>query len=309
MSHEAAVKQAYVLGSPIEHSLSPQLHRIAYRFLDVDMGYERLETTVEDLPLRFAPQMTAEDLGGYSVTMPLKEAIFNYVDVVSPFAMQVGAINTVYWTTQRDGQRFSQGHNTDVAGILNALDSVQPQAVAPLPRAIIGGGSTATSALVALKVLGSHTVDVYVRNTNRTHTLLQTAAMLKMTVNVRNLADFVHHAQGYTTVICTLPAHAADTFASHLSQPIQGTLLDVSYNPWPSTLAHQWEKAGGAVVSGLFMLLYQAVDQVKLFNGYLPSHRFDQESELINSMAAAIGLENRDYVPQFVIDPQHTLND
>lgn len=309
MSHEAAVKQAYVLGSPIEHSLSPQLHRIAYRFLDVDMGYERLETTVEDLPLRFAPQMTAEDLGGYSVTMPLKEAIFDYVDVVSPFAMQVGAINTVYWTTQSDGQRFSQGHNTDVAGILNALDSVQPQAVAPLPRAIIGGGSTATSALVALKVLGSHTVDVYVRNPHKTQTLLQTAGMLNMTVNVRNLADFVHHAEGYTTVICTLPAHAADTFASQLSQPIQGTLLDVSYNPWPSILAHQWEKAGGAVVSGLFMLLYQAVDQVKLFNGYLPSNRFDQESELINSMAAAIGLENRDYVPQFVIDPQHTLND
>ena len=98
-------------------------------------------------------------------------------------------------------------------------------------------------------------------------------------------------------MVSTLPAHAADEWASRLSvlkgasathRPV---LLDVAYNPWPSVLASAWEASGGAVVSGLEMLLYQAVEQVLLFTG-----RELQPAELlglINTMCAAVDLAPR----------------
>jgi shikimate dehydrogenase len=66
-------------------------------------------------------------------------------------------------------------------------------------------------------------------------------------------------------------------------------LLDVAYDPWPSALAAAWERAGGVVVHGLEMLLYQAIEQVRLFlpeAGPLPH-------DVINRMCDAIGIARR----------------
>ena len=88
-------------------------------------------------------------------------------------------------------------------------------------------------------------------------------------------------------MVSTLPAHAADEWASQLSglkgacathRPV---LLDVAYNPWPSVLASAWEANGGTVVSGLEMLLYQAVEQVLLF-----TDRTLSEGELLGLVTA-----------------------
>ena len=98
-------------------------------------------------------------------------------------------------------------------------------------------------------------------------------------------------------MVSTLPAHAADEWASQLSglkgasathRPV---LLDVAYNPWPSALASAWEANGGTVVSGLEMLLYQAVEQVLLFTDCTL-----QPAELLgltNAMCEAVGLPPR----------------
>ena len=296
------LRRAYVLGHPIAHSLSPALHRAAYDFLgEQNLGYERRDTLPDDLPAIMRgvrhPDGTedAPYIAGLSVTMPLKTAVIQYCDELSETARVTGAVNTVY----PRGEKVL-GDNTDVIGIVNALRhaGLEPE---PLKdsAAIVGGGATAISALAALHALGYCRVSVYARSLHKLGSVQEAADRLGVQLEQIALADLPQNLaeRGHHPVVSTLPARAADEWASQLSglkgasathRPV---LLDVAYNPWPSVLASAWEANGGTVVSGLEMLLYQAVEQVLLF-----TDRALSEGELlglVNAMCAAVDLAPR----------------
>jgi shikimate dehydrogenase len=87
-------------------------------------------------------------------------------------------------------------------------------------------------------------------------------------------------------VINTTPAGAADELAESISQDQSsglGTLFDVLYYPWPTRLAAAWERAGGAVIGGLELLIHQAALQVELMTGARP----DQRPAVVTAMRAA----------------------
>ena len=296
------LRRAYVLGHPIAHSLSPALHRAAYAYLgEANLEYDRRDTLPDDLPAIMRgvrnPVGTEEApyIAGLSVTMPLKTAVIKYCDELSETARVTGAVNTVY----PRGERVL-GDNTDVIGIVNALlhAGLKPNHERDEP-AVIGGGATAISALTALHQLGYSRVSVYARSLHKLGSVQEAADRLGVQLEQVSLADLPQNLaeRGHHPVVSTLPAHAADEWASQLSglkgasathRPV---LLDVAYNPWPSVLASAWEANGGTVVSGLEMLLYQAVEQVLLF-----TDRTLSEGELlglVNAMCAAVDLAPR----------------
>lgn len=300
------LRRAYVLGHPIAHSLSPALHRAAYAYLgEANLEYDRRDTLPDDLPAIMHgvrhPKGTedAPYIAGLSVTMPLKTAVIQYCDELSETARVTGAVNTVY----PRGERVL-GDNTDVIGIVNALRhaGLEPDLKRDEP-AVVGGGATAISALTALHQLGYSRVSVYARSLHKLGSVQEAADRLGVQLEQVSLADLPQNLaeRGHHPVISTLPAHAADEWASQLSglkgasathRPV---LLDVAYNPWPSVLASAWEASGGAVVSGLEMLLYQAVEQVLLFTDCTL-----QPAELlglINAMCEAVGLPSREHLP------------
>ena len=300
------LRRAYVLGHPIAHSLSPALHRAAYAYLgEANLEYDRRDTLPDDLPAIMRgvrnPAGTEEApyIAGLSVTMPLKTAVIQYCDELSETARVTGAVNTVY----PRGERVL-GDNTDVIGIVNALlhAGLKPNHERDEP-AVIGGGATAISALTALHQLGYRRVSVYARSLHKLGDLQAVAERLGVQLSTVALAEFPaeQKARRHNPVISTLPARAADEWASQLtglkgaSATHRPVLLDVAYNPWPSVLASAWEASGGAVVSGLEMLLYQAVEQVLLF-----TDRTLQPAELlglINAMCEAVGLPSREHLP------------
>ena len=296
------LRRAYVLGHPIAHSLSPALHRAAYAYLgEANLEYDRRDTLPDDLPAIMhgvrnpAGTEEAPYIAGLSVTMPLKTAVIQYCDELSETARVTGAVNTVY----PRGERVL-GDNTDVIGIVNALRhaGLEPQ---PLKdsAAIVGGGATAISALTALHKLGYRRASVYARSLHKLGDLQAVAERLGVQLEQVSLAELPQNLaeRGHHPVISTLPARAADEWASQLSglkgasathRPV---LLDVAYNPWPSVLASAWEASGGAVVSGLEMLLYQAVEQVLLFTDRTLSE--GELLDLVNAMCAAVDLAPR----------------
>ena len=299
-------RKAFVLGHPIEHSLSPALHQSAYNFLGLSLSYQRLDTRVSDLPQRFGDNVTRQKIVGYSVTMPLKGAICDFIDRVGEFAGAVGAVNTVYW--RGSGERVeSWGHNTDVAGIVKALEYSGAPQKPRLSAAVLGGGNTAASALVALKILGAASVDLFMRNPQKAQSLLPVAQATGLNVRINLLDSFADSYAAYDSVISSLPAGAADKLLQKAQTPTVGSLLDVAYDPWPSDLARIWKNLGGSVVSGKDLLLYQAGDQIKLFLGANPSDKFSRELEMVNTMCRAIGLEERQKLSTFSIDPHVSI--
>ncbi|MDO4820819.1 MAG: shikimate dehydrogenase [Rothia sp. (in: high G+C Gram-positive bacteria)] len=301
--HETGCPKAFVLGHPIKHSKSPLLHRAAYRALGVEMEYERLDTQVDQLAEVFARHTPEGGTRGFSVTMPLKSAVKDQVDKLTPFAQALGVVNTVYWQRGDDGQFTSWGDNTDVSGIVNALRQAGLVGK-PQRAAIIGGGGTATAALAALRAMGADGVRVFVRDASRAQGVADAATRLGLNLDFSPIDSFAQSYAEFDVTICTLPAGAADRLLAAANRgKSSGYLLDVSYDPWPSVLAGEWESLGGTVTSGLEMLVYQAVDQVKLFTGQDRAHPLPQQKEVLAAMRQAVGLPPTGFDPESVNGP------
>lgn len=281
--------RAAVLGHPISHSKSPALHLAAYARLGVGISYTAVDVTEQLLPAFMDQIRDQAGWRGLSVTMPLKTAMLEEVDEVRGVARTLGVVNTVSFEDHPAGTR-TVGSNTDVAGIVNALRHAGAGAA---PSAVVlGGGGTAASAVAALKELGATRTEVFVRDTSRTAEVCAAADSLDVDLDIRNMAGAARAAVTADVVISTLPPRAADGIASQmaaLKTAMPGVLLDVAYDPWPSLLASVWQAGGGKVVPGLEMLLYQAVEQVRLFS------RLDKEvnASVIDVMCDAVGLPRR----------------
>ncbi|MEV5785973.1 shikimate dehydrogenase [Streptomyces sp. NPDC052287] len=255
-------RRAAVLGSPIAHSLSPVLHRAAYRELGLDdWSYDRFEVDEEALP------GFLEDLGsewaGLSLTMPLKRAVIPLLDGISGTAASVEAVNTVVLTD--DGRRV--GDNTDIPGMVAALREHGIEQVES--AAVLGAGATASSALAALARVCTGEVVAYVRSAERAAEMRQWGERLDVTVRTADWAD-AERALRAPLVIATTPAGATDALAAAVPER-PATLFDVLYDPWPTELAARWSAYGGAVVVGLDLLVHQAVLQVEKMTGRSPA--------------------------------------
>ena len=281
--------RAAVLGHPISHSKSPALHLAAYGRLDAGISYTAIDVTEELLPSFMRQIRNQPGWRGLSVTMPLKTAMLDHVDEVRGVARTLGVVNTVSFEDTANGPR-AVGSNTDVAGIVNALrhagTRMAPSAV------ILGGGGTAASAVAALRELGTTSVRIFVRDASRTADVRAAAESLGVALEIGPLAAAPRPTAEADVVISTLPPRAADGLAAEiaaLKTPTPGVLLDVAYDPWPSLLASVWQAGGGRVVPGLEMLLYQAVEQVRLFS----RRGEDVNAAVIDVMCDAVGLARR----------------
>jgi shikimate dehydrogenase len=195
--------------------------------------------------------------------MPLKRVALAVADEVSPLARAVGAANTLVFPPggPAAGRRAD---NTDVAGLVAAL---REAGLGRIQRAVIlGAGGTAQSALAAVRELGHQAPVVLVRNLARTAELRETAERLGMrpAISGRLFEEPLPEAD---LVISTLPRGAADPLRPARWKP-GTTVLDVVYAPWPTPFAGSALAAGCQVVSGLTVLLHQAVAQVELMTGY-----------------------------------------
>ncbi|MFJ7770479.1 shikimate dehydrogenase [Streptomyces sp. NPDC097107] len=255
-------RRAAVLGSPVAHSLSPVLHHAAYAELGLEnWTYDRFDVDEEALP-RFFEQLGPE-WAGLSLTMPLKRAVIPLLDEISGTAASVDAVNTVVLT--EDGRRT--GDNTDIPGIVAALR--EHGIVKVETAAVLGAGATASSALAALARICTGEVAVYVRSQARAAEMRGWAERLDVTVRIADWAD-AEEALRAPLVVATTPAGATDALAAAVPEmPV--TLFDVLYDPWPTALAARWSAYGGAVVSGLDLLLHQAVLQVEQMTGRAPA--------------------------------------
>ncbi|MGE3660180.1 MAG: shikimate dehydrogenase [Pseudonocardia sp.] len=249
-------RRAAVLGSPIAHSLSPVLHRAAYAELGLDgWSYGMHECDEAGLPC-FVDGLGAE-WAGLSLTMPLKRVALQVADEVSPLAAATGAANTL---VLRPGSRFAD--NTDVAGLVGALGRGSGATAL-----VLGAGGTAQAALAALRELGICDVTVAVRSLARTAELRAAAERLGITPVVEPLlAAHTPALPAADVVISTLPGRAADRLGAQMKPG--ATVLDVVYAPWPTPFAAAATERGARVVSGLEVLLHQAVAQVELMTGH-----------------------------------------
>lgn len=254
--HDGGGRRAAVLGSPITHSRSPQLHLAAYRALGLtSWTYERIECTAEQLP-GFVSALGPEWVG-LSVTMPGKFAALEFADQRTERAELVGSANTLL-RMPTGGWRAD---NTDVDGVVGALGTAGDSAL------VIGSGGTAPAAVVALAALGVQLITIVARDEGKASRLVELAGRCGAQgswcdIGSRALADAAATADA---AVSTIPAEAAAVYARTLAAVPR--VLDAIYDPWPTPLAAAVGAAGGEAINGLQMLLNQAFAQVEQFTG------------------------------------------
>lgn len=268
-----------IWGDPVEHSLSPALHRAAYRVLGLEWSY-RYRTVSQEL-ITPAWVGVGAQLGGISLTMPLKERILDLVALRDPIVERLQAANTVY----RHGEALRLS-NTDPYGVERALERFSVQA----ERAwILGAGATARSVGYALGQLGVSDLTLFVRNPERAE---RTAYVLRaggQQVQIHTF-DEVARVMPPELVASTLPGNA-DSLPDIPSAVIQNAaLFDVAYSPWPSAYATHWSGSERPVVHGLWMLAYQALAQIRLFLHGDSSRSLPKEEDVFAAMLEAVGL-------------------
>ena len=242
-----------VIADPVRHSISPAVHNRAFQSRRIDAVY--LPFLVSPAYLRDFFSMAAKlPLAGFSVTIPHKQKILRYLDVVDPLARRIGAVNTVW----RKGGKW-RGTNTDAAGVTGPLSRLLK-----LPKSsvlIVGNGGAARSAACALSDAGAK-ISLVGRNVDRVRALSKICgaeALMKEQLESHHFDAVVH-----ATPLGMFP-HVNECFFN--GRIPADVVFDMVYNPLETLLVKKAKEQGKAVVPGLDMFIEQAVRQFEIWTG------------------------------------------
>ncbi|WCZ32597.1 shikimate dehydrogenase [Corynebacterium massiliense] len=268
--------RAAVLGSPVEHSLSPVLHSAGFTAAGLDgWDYTKHDVGEEELPafVRSAEKRYV----GFSVTMPGKFAALEMATEATDRARLIGSANTLVRTAS--GWRAD---NTDTEGILGALDHVLRAARVDSPQSavLLGAGGTARPALWALAQRGVGQVTVVNRSDRRAE-FAPLARELGIEIAWATYGDagteLVH---GSDVLMSTVPASAVNLYAEKLGH---APLVDVAYDPFPTRLAAAAAANGYPTALGHVVLAHQAYSQFEQFTGH-PAPRKEMWDALVRAV-------------------------
>ncbi|WP_299372394.1 shikimate dehydrogenase [uncultured Tateyamaria sp.] len=257
---------AGVIGSPIAHSKSPQIHRhwlktygLAGDYIPMDVATQDLETVLRTLP--------KAGFVGVNVTIPHKEAALEIADLVTDRATLIGAANTLIF--RKDGQIHAD--NTDGYGFLENLKAGAPGWVPSLgPAAVLGAGGAARAVVASLLDAGVPEILLSNRTRVRAEKLADDFGNRVTVVDWVQAGNMIDDA---ALVVNTTSLGMIGKQAMRV--PLDGLrkgvfVTDLVYAPLRTDLLATAEEAGCITVDGLGMLLHQAVPAFERWFGQRP---------------------------------------
>jgi 3-dehydroquinate dehydratase/shikimate dehydrogenase len=254
-----------LIGDPVGHSLSPQIHNAAFETAGRNAVYIPFEVRdVGQFMRRMVHPRSLElvwNLRGLSVTAPHKSEVMNCLDWIDPAAKAIGAVNTIL---VREGELH--GHNTDAAGFITPLKG-KLGSLSDARCAIVGAGGGARAAVWGFRSEGAEVV-LFGRDADKTRSLSQELEIKCRPLSGASFAgfDIVVNA----TPLGTRGVREADTVAT--AEQFRGVRLayDLVYNPLETRFLREARAAGCETLGGIEMLLAQAVEQFKIWIGKDP---------------------------------------
>ena len=248
-----ATKIYGVVADPVRHSISPAVHNRAFQ-------YRRMEAVY--LPFLVAPTQMRDFFGlaerlpvaGFSVTIPHKQKILRYLDIVDPLARRIGAVNTVW----RKAGKW-RGANTDAAGVTTPLS--REMRLHNSSVLIVGNGGAARSAACALSDAGAR-LSLVGRNADRVRSLAKICGAEPLLIE--QLRERHFDALIHATPLGMYPKVNECFFNGNIPADV---VFDMVYNPLETELARRAREQGKTVIHGMQMFIEQAVRQFETWTG------------------------------------------
>ena len=246
-----------IIGNPVSHSFSPKMHSSAFAAVGFNGVYLPFPVEEQDLP-RLLEAFVLLQVQGFNVTVPYKEKIIPYLDVLTEEARTLGSVNTV-WRERG----LWKGHSTDGPGLVRGLLARRWKLKGKRVQLLGAGGSAKAAAFSLLKAGVS-----YLQISNRTldkaealaDQLARTFGPGLVGVGLQGQFDLLVNATSLGLSSDETPLEAGEL-------PRFGRIYDLIYNPPKTRLLREAEACGLEIENGLAMLLYQGVEAFELWTG------------------------------------------
>jgi shikimate dehydrogenase len=255
-----------VIGYPLTHSLSPQIHNFAFEELNINAVYEKIEIHPDELESKIQ-QLKSSGYDGFNVTIPHKQTIMNLIDQTDDDAKEVGAVNTLV----KKGFNWT-GFNTDVIGFLTPLMVYKERVKNCL---VLGTGGAARAVIYALlKYIDPELITVSGRNIGKAQDLSNEFSILfdKVNINHQDLKSGESILSSFDLLINTTPLgmypEVTQSPLPNLTNLRENSIVyDLVYNPLRTKLLNDAGKAGKNIIciNGMEMLIQQAAHAFKLW--------------------------------------------
>lgn len=256
MNITAKTKICMIIGDPVDHSLSPQMHNRAYEALGIQHKFIYVAARVNGMNLQKAIEgIRTLEISGISVTVPHKINVMDFLDEVDENAKKIGAVNTII---NKNGKL--KGFNTDYTGAMKALE--EKTDLHGKNIAVIGAGGAARAIVFGLKQKKAK-ITVFNRTIATAEKLASEFSCdfdsLEKIASVKDM-DIIINAStiGHENNESAVPAQ-------YLSK--NQIVFDIVYSPFETKLLKDAENKGATIIHGTQMLLFQAVGQFELFTG------------------------------------------
>lgn len=242
-----------LIGKTLSHSISPQIHKIIMKELNISGSYELFEIYEGELKKNI-DKLIKDGIKGLNVTIPYKVAIMDCIDELSDEAEKIGAVNTI-----RVKNGVLKGYNTDYFGFKNTIDRFDIK-IKNKDAFILGTGGAAASVYQCLHDMGALNITLVSRDKDK----------LKSFWN-RNVISYedLNRYKGGIIVNCTPCGMYPDSKSSPVPYYILDNFdaaVDLVYNPQRTVFLDYAKKAGIKSVNGLYMLISQAIEAESIWN-------------------------------------------
>ena len=256
-------KKFGIIGNPIAHSLSPLLHNYWFEKYELDATYSIINVEENNLN-EIVKKIRNKELSGINVTLPFKQKIVPYLDVLFNDAEITSSVNTLYL----DRKNFIVGENTDVFGLqaayLKEVDNISKK-----KALVIGAGGVSPSVILSLQKSGLKNISV----TNRT---IEKCFFLKKkfnNLNIVNWSNLKEKIQDFDIMInaTSLGLKNGEDFSFNFEKTKKGLIfIDTIYNPLETKTLRYMKEKGVKVFNGLDMFVYQGQKSFYLWNKINP---------------------------------------
>jgi len=264
-------KLTALLGSPISHSISPQMHNEAFRLLNLDYAYLAFDVSLKNLSVAI-DGLKAIQICGFNLTMPLKTGIVEYLDELTPAAKLAQAVNTVI----NNNGKFI-GHTTDGVGYMDFLIDSDIHIIGK-NMTLLGAGGAATAICVQAALDGVSEIRIFKRKNESWQQTYDFASKLRSEtsciVSLHDLEDKADLKKSISEsailVNATNVGMAPDINHSLITDDMLFPSLivsDIIYNPMMTKLLQQAKNAGCRYSNGLYMLLFQGAASFQCWTG------------------------------------------
>ncbi len=254
----------YIIGYPIEHTLSPTMHNAVFKALNIDARYTILK--VKDDMLKDAVDALRIHSNGFNVTIPHKVRVIEYMDALDDSVVRVGAVNTV-----SNSDNILKGYNTDYYGFLQPMKSrcIKIEGMSAL---IIGSGGAARAVVAALMDEHVASITLAVRSSDgRSDALVKSIRSRGIECDVVMLRDVSKYSYGKDIIVNATPLGMRGMSDSMplSSKDISSSSIvyDLVYNPKDTQLIKHAREAGATVIYGYEMLVEQGAKSLEIWLG------------------------------------------